>query len=287
MKNIIWKRSEWHLNELIQGLQFDQPDDIISEMLKMREEEKLVVPRLEAVVTFKCTLKCKGCAHLIDLYKDTHHLPIDAVIANIDRLLEHVDKCISLTFTGGEPFLHPSLAKIVSKYSEHPKIYFIDITTNGTIIPPTEVLETFRKKNILIKVNEYPDSIKFNELITIFDKYGIKYNIIEKQMWHDFGDFKKRNKSSAKLIYDFMQCYNGIYCKILLNEKIFHCPRAAFLYNLGYTDLGINFIEINDDSINSKDIEKFYSQNLNTTCNYCDRMERKQISRGIQTEYMV
>jgi len=252
-------------------------------LLKLKELGRFVVPRVEVVVTLECTLRCSGCVHLIGLHKEHQHFSLFSVSTALTKFLEHVDACICVGIMGGEPFLSPFLAELISICAEHPKVFFVDITTNATIVPSMEVIKSLKKENILVSISEYPASTKMDELKSVFDNHNIKYSAEKKRSWIDYGDLTKKNKNNAQLMCDFANCYDASYYKTLLHNRFFHCSRAAFSSELEDVDCQFDYFEICNDAINIEGLKDFYMQTINATCDYCDRAKKKLIASGVQS----
>lgn len=280
MEKKLWDRCVWQFNKSKKDLKMNVHDNKF--LIDMKQKDKLVLPRVEIVATLKCTLNCVGCSHLIDLFVEKQDFPIETLSSSIKIFMERIDACICTSITGGEPFLHPSIGELITLCSEHPKILYVDITTNATIIPKPDVIKSLSNKKVSVKVNKYPGSNKFDELIDIFNNGNVNYYVLPQEPWIDYGDFTKRNKRKSILMQDFLSCYNGIYCKTILNNRLFHCPRAAYLFGLGNYDLGIESLDLKGNTFNAENLKEFYLQNYNSVCDYCDRMQRTPIPRGNQ-----
>jgi len=77
----------------------------------------------------RCNYDCTYCP------KEIHdnfspHTPIDVLEKTIDQLVE-IGKPIRLSFTGGEPSVHPDFEDLL-EYCKRKGIFWINLTTNGT-----------------------------------------------------------------------------------------------------------------------------------------------------------
>lgn len=80
----------------------------------------------------RCNYDCSYCPALIH-DNSSPHTDIDILKATADRLVE-LGKPIRLSFTGGEPTVHPKFEELVN-YCKHIGIAWISVTTNGTRLP--------------------------------------------------------------------------------------------------------------------------------------------------------
>lgn len=77
----------------------------------------------------RCNYDCTYCPKEIhDNYSS--HTPIDILEKTIDQLVE-IGKPIRLSFTGGEPTVHPDFEDLL-EYCKRKGIFWINLTTNGT-----------------------------------------------------------------------------------------------------------------------------------------------------------
>lgn len=267
-RDILFEKCITELSNDISTTQFIKAKD---KFQSMKQLNKFIIPRIEVVVTQECTLRCVGCSHLIDMHDKHQHLPFGSLSTALHNFLDRVDACICIGITGGEPFLYPKLAEFITLCAEHPKAYFVDITTNATIIPAPEVITSLRRENVFVKISQYSNSIKLDELKAVFEEQGIMHKIV-KQEWIDYGNFDKRNKSIPNLIKSFLSCPEASFCKTLYLNQFFHCPRAAFASHLGVLDFDYDYLNVDKLDFNTVQLENFYSKKNHMFCNYCDKM---------------
>ena len=78
----------------------------------------------QVVVTRRCNLACGYCNEYDDV---SPPVPTADLLARIDHLARL--KTASITFTGGEPLLHPELDRVIRAARDHKMI--VTIITNG------------------------------------------------------------------------------------------------------------------------------------------------------------
>ena len=77
----------------------------------------------------RCNYDCSYCpASIHD--NSSPHTDIEILKATVDKLMT-LDKPIRLSFTGGEPCVHPKFKELI-QYCKHVGISWISVTTNGT-----------------------------------------------------------------------------------------------------------------------------------------------------------
>jgi MoaA/NifB/PqqE/SkfB family radical SAM enzyme len=86
--------------------------------------------RVEWNLGKRCNYDCSYCPESIH-DNSSPHTDIEILKATIDRLVA-LGKPIRLSFTGGEPTVHPKFTELV-KYANHKNIQWVSVTTNGTL----------------------------------------------------------------------------------------------------------------------------------------------------------
>lgn len=77
----------------------------------------------------RCNYDCSYCPS--EIHDNTSpHTDIEILTQTVDKLSQ-LGKPIRLSFTGGEPCVHPKFDELV-KYAKHKDIQWISVTTNGT-----------------------------------------------------------------------------------------------------------------------------------------------------------
>lgn len=77
----------------------------------------------------RCNYDCSYCPSNIH-DNSSPHTDINLLKSTIDKLME-LGKPIRLSFTGGEPCVHPKFDELI-RYAKHKGISWISVTTNGT-----------------------------------------------------------------------------------------------------------------------------------------------------------
>ena len=56
---------------------------------------------------------------------------------------------------GGEPLVHKDLEQVIEGVAAIPNLLFIDIVTNGTMVPKDQLISTLSKNGVAIWVSDY------------------------------------------------------------------------------------------------------------------------------------
>jgi len=89
----------------------------------------------EVAVTYRCNLKCRFCYAGCNPQKNPLYNKREMTVTEIKKILHkllHQSKVPSVSFTGGEPLLHPQLPRLI-RYA-HRLGMRVNLITNGTLI---------------------------------------------------------------------------------------------------------------------------------------------------------
>jgi MoaA/NifB/PqqE/SkfB family radical SAM enzyme len=96
----------------------------------------------------RCNYDCSYCPSSIHDNSSTH-TDVEILKATVDKLMAF-GKPIRISFTGGEPCVHPKFLELV-KYCKHVGVSWISVTTNGTL--PYEFYSTLEADQIVFSIH--------------------------------------------------------------------------------------------------------------------------------------
>lgn len=242
-------------------------------------QSKLVIPKLGLLIGNKCNLCCKGCNHLVDIYKpgDAVFLVLEDVINDVNRVLEAVDLVNKVVVVGGEAFLHPNLYEIIEKLLDLPKIGSVQIITNGAVKAKDELFKLLSSKRVIVEISGYGQEIsaRLNQSVTEFERKLNEFEVCHYHMgtlqWFDFGDFSKRSYSKEEHAQVYETC-----CSVsndIWNGRLYKCSRSALGTHLGhipdYKEDYVNLREESGHELRSKLIQ-FFETNRPQACLHCN-----------------
>jgi len=247
---------------------------------------RLYLPQVGLTITRRCVLNCENCAALYPHYRrqKAGDVPVDELVAVIDRFLECVDGIHAFGLGGGEPFLHPSLPLLVRKLRASPKVSWIRIYTTGMPLPGRELLEALAHPKVVVGVSDYgPLSRTLPALIEQLREHGIRFRA-EANDWTDFGDFRPRDHSPERQRRMFSRCWQRE-CMIVINGELHYCYRSAHGMDLGllarnpgdYVDLMAG----PPGEVRER-VARFLELDRISACAYCDGAGRPCPSRAVQ-----
>jgi organic radical activating enzyme len=225
-----------------------------------------------------CSLNCKHCCESIPLYsrEQRKFIPYDVVINDINRLASVCEYITKVEFIGGEPFMHPKLADIISSVLKIKNVAFVQIFTNGTIIPKDELCQLFANERLAIHISEYShvttpqQKIKLEQTKALFDKHKVDYVVGSGKKWLDFSSYEYRDDDSSLLKKRYEACFLH-WCNRLSEGELFVCPHHYAGVNLGYIKRQQDVIrihELNEEELASA-IDVFKSIEYSEACKYC------------------
>lgn len=131
----------------------------------------------------RCNYDCSYCPSSIH-DNSSPHTDIEVLKSTVDKLVL-LGKPIRLSFTGGEPCVHPKFLELV-KYCKHVGVTWISVTTNGTL--PYEFYATLEADQIVFSIHlEFDWKRVFNTVESIIDSSNKKV-IAQIMAHHDHMD---------------------------------------------------------------------------------------------------
>lgn len=238
---------------------------------------KLVINRMDLVLTTKCSLKCEGCANLMQYYEKTSDVDFEIICKSINRLLKVIDFIDTIYVLGGEPFLYRKLDAVLNYLSKYENIGEIIIVTNGTICPngkEKKLWENLKNRRVKIRISDYGALSKnIDKLIEQCEINNVTYIREEKGYFFDVGNMQSRKRTEVELNKVFHDC--STQCRSLYNGELHFCPRSAHGTDLGFVPkIEDNFVNLlNDDSdekIRKKINDLVHREKYVEACDYCD-----------------
>ena len=131
----------------------------------------------------RCNYDCSYCPSSIH-DNSSLHTDIQVLKATVDKLMV-LGKPIRLSFTGGEPTVHPKFRELL-QYCKHVGISWISVTTNGTL--PYEFYAGLPVDQLVFSIHlEYDWKRVFNTVESVVDLTKIKV-IAQIMAHHDHMD---------------------------------------------------------------------------------------------------
>lgn len=248
------------------------------------------LPSLQFLTNSSCTLACRDCNSLIPYWKVPHYtLTAEALRSDLEALATCVTKIHRFILLGGEPLLHQNLSDLLRICAEFPMIDFVEIITNGTIIPSEKFLADVAplRDKFYIMISDYSKNVSiqhkvhFEELASILRAQGIKFKKFIYPYWNRFLPFSIKKRSDAPLMGE---CYFSD-CLQIVNGRLSICPAASIaLHNkLVDSSFASECVDIRTSQNLPEELLRFYSREQFSLCDYCMSSEER-VMPAIQLE---
>lgn len=279
----------YNVYSLLENVNFDR--EILSENAKDYERiienffwkekaridlESIYLENLDLVITQRCSLKCKNCCNLMQYYDNPKDCIFEEVITQFDKMLKYVDEIYNLFIIGGEPFMNKDIYDYIEYYIENPKIKYITVFTNATIMPEIDRLKYINRNKLQFAISDYGSkSTKFNEIYEILDRWKIHKTIYRYDSWYDLGLLKEHDYTKEKI----GQVYKDCFCRALtfFDGKLYCCPYSAHGRTLEAIpeaeNDAVSFDDLCKDDMEKKrfDLKYFiHNKTMDLACKYCN-----------------
>jgi hypothetical protein len=226
------------------------------------------------------------------------HVDIQALKREIDCLFQIYDYIENLTFSGGEPLLHPNVYEAVEyclKYRE--KFGDLRIFSNGTIVPKKQLIDLIKLSNGKVKlvIDDYGPELSRNisKIVELWEAGGMELRVIkywgEEQYyggWVDYGHPISLKNYTDKGKDIFERCRLAHYrCPGTLNGRLHNCSWSVMLVELGYIPKSIGlaeFVDMFDEGISleeKKERAAKFGSMLLEACNWCNGFDPQNSPR--------
>ena len=109
------------------------------------------------VVSFVCNNRCKLCGVLSPYYEKPPHFTAEEIQKTISSYFDVVSYVEKFTLSGGEPLLHPELAKIIGYMKKYRSQFGkLEVITNGKLLMKPELeRELVELENVQLLIDDY------------------------------------------------------------------------------------------------------------------------------------
>lgn len=192
-----------------------------------KNKRQVCISQVLSTVTTRCTFRCKHCSNLMPYFTKQYDYNAEDIVEDLRLLFGRVDYLASYYLIGGEPLLNKNLPNIISEVCKNfsNRIGYIQIITNGSIVPNEQLIKVMKQYDIKIRISDYTKKIpykkKLEEVILTFENEGIEYSISDYKIWMDLG-FPHENLSiSGDMQRHMLKCSQG--CHSVNDKKFYYC----------------------------------------------------------------
>ncbi len=253
-------------------------------IIKMYSMQGLKINHVEAVVTERCTLRCKDCSSLMPYYKEPKDTDLNKLEKLIFRLLDSIEYLGEVRILGGEPFLNGKLAAFIRSLSQSPKIGLISIYTNGTVVPQEDILNAIKECGVQLHISDYGIGKEARDrFIEKCREKGIYTAVRFYDSWRQFGALVPSNMSDQAVRQIFLNCATAS-CLTILNGRLYQCPRAAHADAIGIiTSEDDETVYLNRELPDIETLKRLLERREPVrACYYCFGSNGKEIPAAVQ-----
>lgn len=310
-KDIIKRRMEYLINALNQGNVYNFKKQAIKEYKNCLSQRDYVsrkkqqdilqkidsggggigfISRIAVSITNRCSLKCRDCNNLMPYCKEHFTGDVSDQIKDLKTILRYVEGIINVELIGGEPFVYSQLDLLLQYVCNEPKIMFVEVTTNGTIVPSAGVTELLKHPKVCVMLSDYGqvNSERAKKTYRYLKRNHVCVKYLKNRYWIFPGGIESREKSRAKIKYEYFHCFARKDCRTLYNGKLYVCGRAPVLNEIGVLKDNSSFLDIRHMNLRKtageQKIKQFFENTYADACNYCDCSSDKScwVESGIQ-----
>lgn len=243
-------------------------------ILWLDETNRPLLLHLEVNIADECNLKCKGCSHFSNLFREESHYDIKIFKRDLTQIsLGCYIK--QLYLLGGEPLLCDNLNEYVDAAREILPNSDIAITTNGLLVfeQPDKLFDSIRKNDVSFQITPYKPTVKVKDKITEF--------LVSKDINFRFGksdgdrlilEFSKTlSKSLDSDCAKSMSACTSSTCRFMRNGRLYKCPVEGMIYKFFDTYNISNDMKCGIDIYKVSDWSKLIEELKNPVdaCRYC------------------
>lgn len=210
---------------------------------------------LEIQVVNHCNLNCSGCNHFSPLAKKWF-MPIEEFIENLILIKQKLPSIKELMILGGEPTLHPQLAKLcLIARTLFPDI-IISILTNGLVLQDWtfQQFEEIYSSNVSFCVSQYYEQ-DYGWLPEIKARYPGLLSLESKARFVFDSDLVNVDGTENGKENFFSCSKHKLPCFTIKNKKIYICPFSAHIehfcdrFNVSIPEHPSDYLDLTQDVV--------------------------------------
>lgn len=244
------------------------------EAVVRQRPDALILNNVDVVITERCSLRCQDCANLMQYYAHPDHEDMERLFYALDRLMTMVDWVGELRVIGGEPFMHKQVARYVEKCLSYKNSSFVEIYSNGTIMPEQKAWVAMDDDKAVLLLSDYgPLSSKLEQITQLAEGLKIKYRVAKMDEWQDCGRIMEHHRNVAELQMVYGQCCaRNIWT--LKDGRLYGCPFSANGTKLkAIPDFVEDYVDLTQDEVAENLREKIKTlaeKKYYQACQYCN-----------------
>ena len=231
------------------------------------------IHNIDSINTSICNLNCKECSNGMQVRKGKKLVDIDRHRQSLLRLTD-VKPISYCNIQGGEPLLDKNLAERIMLHSANPRIAFITMATNGTIVPDDSVMTAMRNSGVMLRISDYGElSIHKDDQKRKAEQFLVPCDTYRRaESWVSYGRFIQRGRTDDENRRIPSTCHFGSKDLMLYDGTLYSCCRVLFADALGIKNDCVIRNSLNVlETFSSEDLESIVTgKYLYMMCDYCD-----------------
>lgn len=196
---------------------------------KWRRRRRVEIQALTVIPTLRCTLNCDQCNMFLPKNPRPADWPLERLKADLDRMMEFVDRLQLLSVFGGEALLHPDLAAFLDYAGERlgGPLGEILLVINGTLAPDPELARVLKERRVYVSVTDYQlgDYKNYEKhlarTLAVLEEYGIEHRVSSFPWSRRYAEGE--GLPEAELVSHYRRCLANVRCCGFLDGKLYPC----------------------------------------------------------------
>lgn len=253
---------------------------------------QIIAPQVTLVVTEKCNLNCQDCAAFVPMNADPVTSSFETIVTSIRNYCKSFDFVYRVCVMGGEPFLHKDINRIISEICKIENLLFVDVATNGTVIPNDRTLDTIRENGVCLEISDYGiQSRKMKELNDESDRRGVLRYHQKFNYWGTIGQIRDHSRDPATLSHHFLKCIaSPTTTNHIIDGALYRCLYSGMASRLKLApiaDADYVRLDVPEESFDCHHTGRVHELSFRTkplkTCSHC-QLGTGKVRAGIQVE---
>lgn len=234
------------------------------------------------IINSICNLSCRDCVQYMPNYpaKARGNVPFEIISQDVDKFFDMVDSVGTVSVMGGEPFMHPDIAKIARKFCEKQNFGFVSFPTNGLYPIKKQQLDGIDDPRVIIAFGYYLHRATeeqkeiYKKNIELVKESGIAYTeSLFLPSWIETCKLNRRNVDEQYMTQLKQGCNLPARNLQIKNGKVHTCDKGVALYNMGIADYPTDYLDLTANvSVEElrRRFREFDNRKFYYTCGHCE-----------------
>ena len=212
-----------------------------------KDRRQVCLSQTFSSVTSRCTFRCRHCNFFMPYFTDQDHYDYNEkeILQDFEDYFRVEGYVASWSIIGGEPLLYQRLPRIIGavyeKFGSH--IGYIQVISNGSLMPDQELLETMKKCGVRVRLSDYTHVLSYEkklaEVKRCLEAHEIPYDMSVYKQWFDLGTntcpIPAYSDSPESTASHMRLCATG--CHQLNDRRFFFCGQGFARPKKGFCSL--------------------------------------------------